>query len=70
MRKSFIPEVRNRFKALMELDETEDNANDGVNNNWENIVTVTAIAARHVWATGRRNGCHLIPGRQLKVDKG
>ena len=40
VRKSFILEVRNKFEALMELDNTEDNNNEGVNKNWENIVTV------------------------------
>ena len=39
VQRSFILEVRNRFEALMELDETEDNNNEGVNKNWENIVT-------------------------------
>ena len=39
VRKSFILKVRNRFEALMELDEREDNDNEGVNKNWENIVT-------------------------------
>ena len=39
VRKSFILKVRNRFEALMELDEREDNDNKGMNNNWENIVT-------------------------------
>ena len=53
----------------MELEETDDNDNEGVNKTWEN----TAIAARHVCITGskgQRNGCHLMPGRQLIADKG
>ena len=39
VRKSFILEVSNRFEALMELDEEEDSSNEGVNKNWEIIVT-------------------------------
>ena len=39
VRKYFILEVRNRFEALMELDEREDKDNEGVNKIWENIVT-------------------------------
>ena len=39
MCKKLILEVRNRLKALMELEETADNNNEGVNKNWENIVT-------------------------------
>ena len=46
VRKSFILEVRNRFEALMELDEREDNNNEGVNKNWENIVTTYSDSSK------------------------
>ena len=39
VRKSFILEVRNRFEALVELDGREDINDEGVNKNWEKIVT-------------------------------
>ena len=39
LRKYFILEVHNRFEALMELDDEEDSSNEGVNKNWEIIVT-------------------------------
>ena len=39
VRKSFILEVRNRFEALVELDGREDITDEGVNKNWEKIVT-------------------------------
>ena len=43
VRKSFILEVRNRLEALMELEETAGNNNEGVNKNWENIVTAYRV---------------------------
>ena len=39
VRKSFILEVCNRFEALVELDGREDINDEGVNKNWEKIVT-------------------------------
>ena len=39
VQKSFIFEVRNRFDALVELNETKDNKNGRVNKNWETVVT-------------------------------
>ena len=39
VRKSFILEVRNRFEALVELNGREDINDEGVNKNWEKIVT-------------------------------
>ena len=48
VRKSFILEVRNRFEALVELDGREDINDEGVNKNWEKLLLLTMIAARHV----------------------
>ena len=46
VRKSFILEVRNRFEALVEMDEQEDNIDDGVNRNWKNIVTAYSESSK------------------------
>ena len=46
VRKSVILEVHNRFEAVMELDETEDNNNEGVNKNWKNTVTAYSDSSK------------------------
>lgn len=48
VRKSFILEVHNRLEALVELGGREDINDEGVNKNWEKMLLLTMIAARHV----------------------
>ena len=56
----------------MELEETAGNNNEGVNKNWENIVTAPyndSSKACLGYMQRRPKEWILIPGKQLKVDE-
>ena len=46
VRKSFILEVRNRFGAVMEIDERRDNNDEAMNKNWGDIVTAYSASSK------------------------